>query len=167
MARQDLEAEARAWIEAVLDERLGESSLQEELKDGVVLCRLVDAIKPGCCPKHSVSRMPFKQMENIGNYLAACTALGVPAFDTFQTVDLFENKDMGAVLVNIHSLGRVAQRIGYEGPTLGVKMSTAAPRQFTDAQLAEAKAAPNRLVGTGAHGRASLAGTFSQNKNIR
>ena len=128
MARQDLEAEARAWIEAVLDERLGESSLQEELKDGVVLCRLVDAIKPGSCPKPSVSRMPFKQMENIGNYLSACTKLGVPAPDSFQTVDLFEGKNMVQVINQIHRLGSVAASRGFQGPTLGVKQATANAR---------------------------------------
>jgi hypothetical protein len=70
--------------------------------------------------------MPFKQMENIGNYLSACSALGVPAFESFQTVDLFENKNMLAVVTNLHSLGRRAQKIpGYTGPALGVKLADA------------------------------------------
>jgi hypothetical protein len=40
----------------------------------------------------------FKQMENIGNFLKACRALGVPSFDCFETLDLFEEKNMVGVL---------------------------------------------------------------------
>ena len=115
-----MELEAREWIEAVLREPLGSGTLHEVLKDGVVLCLLINTIKPAVCAKPSASRMPFKQMENIANYLQACTQLSVPSHDLFQTVALFENKDMIAVLTNIHSLGRVSQKIpGFVGPSLG------------------------------------------------
>ena len=39
-----MESDARAWIEEMLGEKLGPLTLQEELKDGVVLCRVVNAI---------------------------------------------------------------------------------------------------------------------------
>ena len=42
-----LEGECRAWIENVTGDKLGECSLQEELKNGVVLCNLINAIQPG------------------------------------------------------------------------------------------------------------------------
>ena len=42
-----LEGECRAWIENVTGDKLGECSLQEELKNGVVLCNLINTIKPG------------------------------------------------------------------------------------------------------------------------
>ena len=76
----------------MLGEKLGPLTLQEELKDGVVLCRLVNAIEPGVAPKPSTARMAFKQMDNIANYLKACTYLGVPSEDTFQTVSLYEGQ---------------------------------------------------------------------------
>ena len=72
-----MEAEARQWIEEMLGEKLGALSLQEELKDGIVLCRVVNAIEPGVCPKPSGAKMAFKQMDNISNYLKACTDLGM------------------------------------------------------------------------------------------
>ena len=105
-----MEADARNWIEAVTGAKLGEMPLQEELKDGTVLCTLVTTISPGVIKAPSTSKMPFKQMENISNYLDACSKLGVPKHDLFQTVALYENKDMIAVLTNIHSLGRVSQK---------------------------------------------------------
>ena len=145
-----MEAEARAWIEAITGEAL-EGSTHEALKSGIVLCNLVNAIQPGVCPKPSKMAMPFKQMENIGNYLAACTKLGVPANDAFQTVALFEDQDLLAVLVQITSLGRIAQKIGYTGPVLGAKLSEANKREFTEAQKI-AGAAQTTLIGTGSHG---------------
>lgn len=40
----------------------------------------------------------FKQMENISNFLKASRALGVPSFDCFETLDLFDEKNMAGVL---------------------------------------------------------------------
>ena len=146
-----MEAEARAWIEAVTGTALGGMSLQEELKDGTVLCTLANKISDGCC-KPSSSKMPFKQMENIAAYLEACTALGVPQNDLFQTVALFENKDMIAVLTNIHSLGRVSQKVeGFAGPYLGAKLASTNRRSFTEEQLAAGLNAAT-FLGKGSHG---------------
>ena len=78
--------------------------------------------------------MPFKQMENVAHYIDACAQLGVPAQDLFQTVDLYEGRDMQAVVRNVHSLGRVAQAHGFQGPTLGTRLSTPNRRSFTEQQ---------------------------------
>ena len=37
------------------------------------------------------------QMENIGNFLSACEAYGVPKSDLFQTVDLYEGQNIPQV----------------------------------------------------------------------
>ena len=88
-------------------------------------------------------------MENIGNYVEACSAVGVPAQDLFMTVDLYEGKNLAAVVRNIHSLGRVAQSLGFNGPQLGARLSTRNERKFSDAQLALAKAMPARWTNRG------------------
>ena len=147
-----MEAEARAWIEAVTGETL-EGPTQEALKSGVILCKLINTIKPGSCKEPSKMSAPFKQMENIGNYLAACDKLGVRTAESFQTVALYENQDMLQVITQIHSLGRVAQAIGYAGPSLGVKLAEANHREFTAEQLADAKNATT-FLGKGSHGTA-------------
>ena len=74
-----MEAEAKTWIEALLGEELGPDPLMQSLKSGVALCHLVNKLQPGSCAAPSPSKMPFKQMENIGKYLKACEALKVPA----------------------------------------------------------------------------------------
>ena len=81
--------------------------------------------------------MPFKQMENINSYTDACRRLGVPEADLFDTVDLFEGKNMNAVVRNLHSLGRVAQQQGFSGPTLGARLATTNRRSFTAEQIAQ------------------------------
>ncbi len=66
----------------------------------------MNRIRPGSVTRIARSSMPFHMMENIAQYLRACTAMGVPAHDLFMTVDLFEGKGMRAVVRNLHSLGR-------------------------------------------------------------
>jgi len=45
-------------------------------------------------------------------------------------VTLYENKDMGAVLLTLQALGSAAQKVpGYSGPALGAKPSDANVRQ--------------------------------------
>ena len=164
-AQGGIEGEVRGWIEAVTREKLGECTLQEELKNGIVLCTLVNAIWPGMCPKPSTSKMPFKQMENISNYLAATTQVGVKENELFQTVALFENKGMMAVLINIQSVGRQAQVAGYQGPALGAKIATANRRNFTEEQLA-AGLNTATFLGKGSHGGATQSGMIDRSKEI-
>ena len=160
-----MEREAREWIEAVTGEAL-EGTLQEALKSGVVLCALVNALKPGVCKKPSTMKMAFQQMENIAKYLEACSALGVPKHDLFQTVSLYENQDMMAVITNIHSLGRVSGKMpGYSGPTLGAKLADKSVRHFDEETLRKGRA-EQTFLGKGSHGHASQAGTVDTSRNI-
>lgn len=164
------EAEARAWIEGLLDERLPEdTSLHECLKSGEVLCRAVNAIAPGTVRSIYTGGLPFKQMENVEKYLVACDKLGVPSFERFPTVALYENKDMASVVNNLLALGRAAQQQpGYdrEGPSLGAKLAVRNTRSFSDQQLAQARAAPTKWC-LGSSGGASQAGTVIGSSNVR
>ena len=60
---------------------------------------------------------------------------------------------MRAVVRNVHSLGRTAQQLGFEGPTLGAKLATRNERTFSDAQLAEARAMPTRWASLAGRGK--------------
>eukprot|EP00966_Prymnesium_polylepis_P316299 7308742-Prymnesium_polylepis.1 len=81
--------EARAWIEGVLGEKLGMCSLQEELKDGVALGGVLNAIQPGIVPRMVSSSVPYKQMHNVEMYLATCKMLGVK--ELFSATDLLHH----------------------------------------------------------------------------
>lgn len=129
-----LEAEARGWIEAVVAEPLPGGAFADALNDGKVLCKLINKLHPGSVKKINDSKMAFKKMENIGNFLEAAGHYGLPKSDSFQTVDLYEAENMPQVINTIHALGRVAQKKGYAGKTLGVKESEKCARDFDPQQ---------------------------------
>ena len=54
--------------------------------------------------------LPFKQMENISQYLTVCERLGMNKVDLFQTIDLYEGKDMMCVLNSINALKQLAEQ---------------------------------------------------------
>lgn len=78
----------------------------EALKDGVTLCHFANALKPGSIKKINESKMAFKMMENIGNFLAVAESLGVAKNDLFQTVDLYEGQNVPQVVNGILAIKR-------------------------------------------------------------
>ena len=134
------EKEALNWIEGVLGETIftgvqGTDRVHEKLKDGVILCKLINKIKPGSVKSINQSKMAFKMMENIGNFLDACQNVGMQKIDLFQTIDLYEQQNMTQVIDGIHALGRKAAKMGYRGPALGPKEASANRREFTEQQM--------------------------------
>ncbi|XP_075246565.1 transgelin-3-like [Convolutriloba macropyga] len=133
----ELEKQVVDWIvevTAIEDLRgvSGPDNLQKKLKDGVYLCKLINCIKERSVPKINESKMAFKQMENIGNFLNGCESIGVKKLDLFQTVDLYEGQNMAQVLNGIAALGRKAQTMGHAG--FGPKESSENKREFTEEQ---------------------------------
>lgn len=104
--------EAQGWIEALLGLAFPANvSYDDVLKDGQVLCRLINKIKPGSVAKINESGGQFKMMENINNFQKALGAYGVPDQDMFQTVDLYEKKDISQVTNTLFALGRAVSII--------------------------------------------------------
>ena len=136
-----LEREAQAWIESVTGAPFpGGLSFADALKDGVILANFINKLQPNTISRVNNSKMPFKQMENISNFLKGARALGVNEHDLFETVDLFEAKDLGVVVMCIHALGRAAQKSGLGGGhILGAKESTQNVRVFSEAQKRQSR----------------------------
>merc|ERR1711956_70211 len=86
------EIEVQKWIEDILNEPFP-IQYEEALKDGVILCRVMNALCPGAITKINTSGASFKLMENISRFHAALVNYGVDKEDIFQTNDLFEKKD--------------------------------------------------------------------------
>lgn len=128
------------WIEAIMESKLDRSKPYEDLlRDGVVLCKLMNKLQPGSVKKiNENSTAPFKIMENINAFQEAIKKYGVPVADVFQTVDLFEKKDVAQVTQCICALGRTCQtHPEYKGPILGPKLAQENKREFTEEQLRE------------------------------
>merc|ERR1712226_317185 len=142
-----LEQDCRNWIEAVTGERLSSDDTIEALKDGTMLCKLANVIRPGSVKKINSSKLAFKQMENIQFFLSAAQSWGVRAADLFQTVDLYEGANLTQVIQGIDSTGRAVQKMGFNGPQLGVKQASENKRSFTQEQLDAGKAIPSAQMG--------------------
>jgi len=81
--------------------------LHSELKSGVKLCQLANNLQPRSVARIQNAAAPFVQMENIASFLNAAQTMGVRTNELFQTVDLYEAKNMSAVLVTLAALKRV------------------------------------------------------------
>ena len=80
----------------------GPEALAEWLRDGQILCALANALQPGAVPKVDV-KTKFKQMENVSAFLkVAKHQIGVTI--TFETVDLYDERDMLLVLRTLDAL---------------------------------------------------------------
>jgi len=127
------------WIEEVTGSKLGDIKDQidfaEHLKDGSVLCSLINCLQPGSVKKINTLKAPFKQRENIEMYLKACATYGLKEQDLFQVNDLYENKNLYMVVDNLFSLGGMAQKKSWEGPALGVKVASENKRNFDEDTL--------------------------------
>ncbi|KAI6654859.1 Muscle-specific protein 20-like isoform X2 [Oopsacas minuta] len=134
------EAKAIAWIEAVIDESL-EDNFHTWLKDGIVLCKLINEIAPGSVAKKFLKEtsMPFKQMECVGVFLSAAKNYGVSEKDCFVTLDLFEANDLAQVIATLFALDRKAHKKGWDGPILSPKEADANVREFSEQTIIEGK----------------------------
>lgn len=107
---EELAQESLEWIKAVTEEPINTSgdtdNFFEVLKDGVILCKLANALQPGSIKKINESKMAFKCMENISAFLACAKNFGVPTQETFQSVDLWERQNLNSVVICLQSLGR-------------------------------------------------------------
>jgi len=133
----DLSSQLLRWMGQVMNESLNTSGEKENfyelLKDGTVLCRLINSIQPNTIRKVNTSTMAFKCMENIQFFLDAAEKFGVARSELFQTVDLWEQQNLNSVQVCLQSLARKAPKFGIQG--IGPKESEANIRNFTDEQL--------------------------------
>lgn len=62
---KEQEQEVITWIENVLGEKLPNQPYEDVLRDGVVLCNLINKIAPGSVNKIQTKGTNFQLMENI------------------------------------------------------------------------------------------------------
>ncbi|XP_025414883.1 myophilin [Sipha flava] len=134
---EELAQECLEWVSSVTGLQLNTSgdpdNFFEVLKDGQVLCQLVNTLIPGSVKKVNTSTMAFKCMENINNFLAVAINIGVPSQETFQSVDLWERQNLNSVVICLQSLGRKAGQFG--APSIGPKEAEKNIRNFSEDKL--------------------------------
>jgi len=120
------------WIVAVLGGSKGEAlakrpppptaDFMEWLKDGVVLVLLINELA-GKAIKFNDSQAPFKQMENIANFLKTCRdpPLSMRENDLFTSADLYDGKSRVNVINGLIATSRAAAKSGYAGSSIAPK----------------------------------------------
>uniref|UniRef100_A0A914VWE1 Calponin-homology (CH) domain-containing protein n=1 Tax=Plectus sambesii TaxID=2011161 RepID=A0A914VWE1_9BILA len=108
------------WIKQLTGEDFATSGAKTDFKavlqDGTLLCKLINAIKPGTIKKIMKPMSNFNCMENISQFCQASRTLGVIDEETFQSVDLFDGRDLFSVCVTLQSLARKATALGHPLP---------------------------------------------------
>ena len=86
------EEAAVRWVQSVVPDVAADLStpgaLGDELRSGVVLCALLNAICPSTVPKIHYGGTAAKQRDNISSYLQGAAKIGVPASLAFRPDDV-------------------------------------------------------------------------------
>ncbi|KAK7168952.1 hypothetical protein R3I93_005066 [Phoxinus phoxinus] len=127
-------SEAQRWIEAVTKKKFGSSNFRSSLENGLLLCELIDKIKPGIIKKLNRLSTPIAGLDNINLFLKACSKLGLIEAQLFHPGDLQDfstrvtvkrqesSRRLKNVLITIYWLGRKAHADPfYNGPYLKLK----------------------------------------------
>ncbi|XP_040440153.1 LIM domain only protein 7 isoform X3 [Falco naumanni] len=127
-------AEARRWVETVTGKSFGTNDFRAALENGVLLCDLINKIKPGIVKKINRLSTPIAGLDNINVFLKACENIGLKEAQLFHPGDLQDlsnrvtvkpeetNRRVKNVLITLYWLGRKAQsNPHYNGPNLNLK----------------------------------------------
>ncbi|KAG8454629.1 hypothetical protein GDO86_001013 [Hymenochirus boettgeri] len=126
------EVELKVWIEEVTGMSIG-PDFQKGLKDGVILCELMNKLRPNSIPKVNVSKQNWHQLENLSNFIKAMTQYGLKSVDLFEANDLFENGNMTQVQVSLLALAGMAKTRGLQSDVdIGVKYAAKQERKFDE-----------------------------------
>ncbi|KAM6942187.1 uncharacterized protein PEZ65_004097 [Lycodopsis pacificus] len=126
--------EAQKWIEAVTGKSFGDKDFRSGLENGILLCELLSAIKPGLVKKINRLPTPIAGLDNLSVFLRGCEELGLKSSQLFDPGDLQDtsiranlkdsdcNRKIKNVLNTVFWLGKAASGCAsYSGPTLNLK----------------------------------------------
>ncbi|XP_040603079.1 LIM and calponin homology domains-containing protein 1 isoform X2 [Mesocricetus auratus] len=126
--------EAQKWIEQVTGRSFGDKDFRTGLENGILLCELLNAIKPGLVKKINRLPTPIAGLDNTILFLRGCKELGLKESQLFDPSDLQDtssrvtvknldySRKLKNVLVTIYWLGKAANSCAsYSGSTLNLK----------------------------------------------
>ncbi|XP_060716437.1 LIM domain only protein 7b isoform X6 [Tachysurus vachellii] len=127
-------SEAQRWMEEVTMKRFGSSNFRSALENGVLLCDLINKLKPGIIKRVNRLSTPIAGLDNVNVFLKACGKLGLNNAQLFHPGDLQDvstrvtvrhqetSRRLKNVLITIYWLGRKAHADpSYNGPQLNFK----------------------------------------------
>jgi transgelin len=108
---KEQEAEAQEWIETITGERFARETFEDSLRDGILLCKLMNKLNPGTIQKIAVSGGDYKMMDNISQFQRAATFYGVSDVDLFNANDLWDQKNIALVTQTIFAVARAVRNL--------------------------------------------------------
>nr|XP_054099409.1 calponin-2-like [Callithrix jacchus] len=142
------EAELRSWIEGLTSLSIG-PDFQKGLKDGIILCTLMNKLQPGSVPKINRSMQNWRQLENLSHFIKAMVRYGMNPVDLFEANDLFESGNMTRVQMSLLVLAGKAKTKGLQsGVDIGVKYSEKQEWNFDDATMKAGQCVIGLQMGT-------------------
>ncbi|XP_032620860.1 rho guanine nucleotide exchange factor 7 isoform X3 [Chelonoidis abingdonii] len=106
-----------------------EGFLQSSLKDGVVLCRLLDRLLPGTIDKvYPEPRTESECLSNIREFLRGCGAS--LRLETFDANDLYQGQNFSKVLSSLVALNKVTADIGLGSDSVCARPSSHRIKSF-------------------------------------
>ncbi|XP_014824152.1 PREDICTED: LIM and calponin homology domains-containing protein 1-like, partial [Poecilia mexicana] len=126
--------EAQKWIEAATGKSFGDKDFRSALENGILLCELLSAIKPGLVKKINRLPTPIAGLDNLSVFLRGCEELGLKGSQLFDPGDLQDtsiranlkdsdcSRKLKNVLNTVFWLGKAASGCpSYTGPNLNLK----------------------------------------------
>ncbi|KAI8364994.1 kinase-like domain-containing protein [Choanephora cucurbitarum] len=93
------------FIDRTLNITIPSDELHLHLKDGIVLCNLVNSIRPNTIRVRGQNKeFPVVQMDTISRFLQGVAQLGIPDIKLFEPADLYSARNMSAVIHTILTL---------------------------------------------------------------
>eukprot|EP00667_Euglena_gracilis_P023946 EG_transcript_27296 len=114
-APSDPAAQVRVWMKCLLQEDIPED-LGEGLRNGLLLCRLANIIKPGIVAKVNPPGTPFAERDNLCKFLTAAEQLGVRDVDRFTVEDLYDSRELKQVYSCVAALADAARTAAPQFP---------------------------------------------------
>uniref|UniRef100_A0A3Q3DLC7 Calponin n=1 Tax=Hippocampus comes TaxID=109280 RepID=A0A3Q3DLC7_HIPCM len=142
------EEELRIWIEDLTGATIGDD-FQNSLKSGVILCQLINKLRPGSVKTINHSSLNWHQLENLTNFITAIKAYGLKPHDTFEANDLFENGNKTQLQTTLLALASMAKTNGAQSRVdIGVKYADKQKRTFDEEKLKAGQCVIGLQMGT-------------------
>uniref|UniRef100_A0A2I2Z0Q1 Calponin n=1 Tax=Gorilla gorilla gorilla TaxID=9595 RepID=A0A2I2Z0Q1_GORGO len=127
------EAELCSWIKGLTGISI-DPNFQKSLKDGIILCILMNKLQPASVPKINHSMQKWHQLENLSNFIKAIVSYDMNPMDLFEANNLFESGNMRHMQVSLFALaGKVKTKKPQSGVDIGIKYSEKQEQNFSDA----------------------------------
>ena len=98
--------EAKQWLEHCVGEELGDVvDMENEMRDGVFLAKLVRTFEPDCVPRiFTHPKLQYRHTDNTNYFFRFVHKIGLPVSFHFELTDLYEKKNFPKVVYCIHAL---------------------------------------------------------------